>query len=212
MNREEIVQKIIDSGIVAIVRVYEEEKVLPTAEALIEGGIYALEVTMVVPNALEIISKLDKEFGDSIMLGVGSVLNAETAVKAIDAGAKYVVSPIFDIEILKTSHKLNAPIMPGCYTPTEIFNAQEAGADIVKIFPADKLGMGYIKAIKAPMPHLNVMPTGGVTLTNAGEWINAGACAVGVGSALTDNAAIKEGNFGKLKENAKIIIENIKNR
>ncbi len=212
MSRENIVQKIIESGIVAIVRVYEEEKVLPTAEALIEGGIYALEVTMVVPNALQIISKLDKEFGDNIMLGVGSVLNAETAVKAIDAGAKYVVSPIFDIEILKASHKLNTPIMPGCYTPTEIFNAQEAGADIVKIFPADKLGMGYIKTIKAPMPHLNVMPTGGVTLTNAGEWINAGACAVGVGSALTDTTAIKEGNFGKLKENAKIIIENIKNR
>lgn len=212
MNREEIVEKIIESKVVAIIRMDKSEKVISVAEAMIEGGIVSLEITMTTPNALQIIKKLNDNFGSDVLIGVGSVVDAEVAIKAIGAGAKYIISPIFKKEILEASHKLDIPAIPGCYTPTEIYTAQEAGADIVKVFPADQLGTNYIKAIKAPMPQLKVMPTGGVTLTNAGDWINAGACAVAVGSNLLDKAAIEENNFGKITANAELIIENIKNR
>ena len=212
MKREEIVEKIIESKVVAIIRMDKSEKVISVAEAMIEGGIVSLEVTMTTPNALQIIKELSENYGSNVLIGVGSVVDAEIAIKAIGAGAKYIVSPIFKKEILEASHKLDIPAMPGCYTPTEIYTAQEAGADIVKVFPADQLGANYIKAIKAPMPQLKVMPTGGVTLTNAGDWINAGACAVAVGSNLLNKAAIEENNFGKITANAELIIENIKNR
>ena len=212
MNREEIVEKIIESTVVAIIRMDKSEKVISVAEAMIEGGIVSLEITMTTPNALQIIKKLNDNFGSDVLIGVGSVVDAEVAIKAIGAGAKFIISPIFKKEILEASHKLDIPAIPGCYTPTEIYTAQEAGADIVKVFPADQLGTNYIKAIKAPMPQLKVMPTGGVTLTNAGDWINAGACAVAVGSNLLDKAAIEENNFGKITVNAELIIENIKNR
>jgi len=167
---------------------------------------------MTTPNALQIIKELSDNYGSNVLIGVGSIVDAVTAIKAIEAGAKYIISPIFKKEILEASHKLDIPAIPGCYTPTEIYTAQEAGADIVKVFPADQLGTSYIKAIKAPMPQLKVMPTGGVTLTNAGDWINAGACAVAVGSNLMDKKAIHENNFGKIIANAGLIIENIKNR
>ena len=212
MKREEIVEKIIESKVVAIIRMDKSEKVISVAEAMIEGGIVSLEVTMTTPNALQIIKELNDNFGSNVLIGVGSVVDAEIAIKAIEVGAKYIISPIFKREIIEASHKFDIPSMPGCYTPTEIFNAQEAGADIVKVFPADQLGSNYIKAIKAPMPQLRIMPTGGVTLTNAGDWISAGACAVAVGSNLLDKAAIEENNFGKITANAELIIENIKNR
>ena len=212
MKREEIVKRIIESKVVAIIRMDKSDEVISVAEAMIEGGIVSLEVTMTTPNALQIIKELSDNYGSNVLIGVGSIVDAETAIKAIEAGAKYIISPIFKKEIVEASHKLDIPAIPGCYTPTEIFTAQEAGADIVKVFPADQLGTNYMKAIKAPMPQLNVMPTGGVTLTNAGSWINAGACAVAVGSNLLDKAAIEENNFGKIKANAELIIENIINR
>jgi len=212
MKREEIVEKIIESKVVAIIRMDKSDKVISVAEAMIEGGIVSLEITMTTPNALQIIKELSDNYGSNVLIGVGSIVDAVTAIKAIEAGAKYIISPIFKKEILEASHKLDIPAIPGCYTPTEIYTAQEAGADIVKVFPADQLGTSYIKAIKAPMPQLKVMPTGGVTLTNAGDWINAGACAVAVGSNLMDKKAIHENNFGKIIANAGLIIENIKNR
>ena len=212
MKREEIVKRIIESKVVAIIRMDKSDKVISVAEAMIEGGIVSLEITMTTPNALQIIKELSDNYGSNVLIGVGSIVDAETAIKAIEAGAKYIISPIFKKEIVEASHKLDIPAIPGCYTPTEIFTAQEAGADIVKVFPADQLGTNYMKAIKAPMPQLNVMPTGGVTLTNAGSWINAGACAVAVGSNLLDKAAIEENNFGKITANAELIIENIINR
>jgi len=136
-------------------------------------------------------------------------LNSSIAEDAINAGAKYVVSPILKKEIIDTSHKHNVPVMPGCFTPTEIQTAFEYGADIVKVFPADVVGMEFFKAILAPMPHLKLMPTGGVSLTNAGEWLKAGACAVGIGSALLDKKAIQESNYSILTENAKQIMKSI---
>jgi 2-dehydro-3-deoxyphosphogluconate aldolase/(4S)-4-hydroxy-2-oxoglutarate aldolase len=152
---------------------------------------------------------MSEKLDSNIIIGVGSVLNGKTAENAIKAGAKYVVSPIFKKEILETAHKFDIPVMPGCFTPTEIQTAFENGADIVKVFPADVVGMEFFKAILAPMPHLKLMPTGGVSLTNAGEWLKVGACAVGIGSALLDKIAINESNFSRLSENAKTIMKSI---
>ncbi len=209
MTRLEIVKKIIDSGAVAVIRMEDSQKLMKVAHALLEGGISSLEITMTTPNALKVIEEAARVLPADVLIGVGSVLDAETARLAINAGAKYVVSPIFKPEIIHTAHRYGLPAMPGCFTPTEILVAHEQGADIVKVFPADVVGMPFFKAIKAPMPHLNLMPTGGVSLTNAGEWIKSGACAVGVGSALLDKKAIADGNWAKLTENAKILRENI---
>ncbi|MCB9069025.1 MAG: bifunctional 4-hydroxy-2-oxoglutarate aldolase/2-dehydro-3-deoxy-phosphogluconate aldolase [Calditrichae bacterium] len=209
MSRFEIVQKIIDDGAVAVIRMSDSQKLLRVAEALLEGGISALEITMTTPNALKVIEEASRELPGEVLIGVGSVLDSETARLAINAGAKYVVSPIFKTEIVQTAHRYNLPVMPGCFTPTEILTAHEAGADIVKVFPADVVGMPFFKAIKAPMPHLSLMPTGGVSLTNAGDWLKAGACAVGVGGALLDKQAIADGNFAKLTENARILRQSI---
>ncbi len=209
MKRHEIVENIIELKAVAVIRMEDPSKLIKVAEAIYEGGVKAIEITMTVPNAIETIALASKEIGDKVLIGVGSILNQEMAQKAIDAGAKYVVSPIFKKEIIERSHKNDIPAMPGTFTPTEAQLAWEAGADIIKIFPADVLGMSFIKGMKAPMPHLKVMPTGGVSLTNAGEWLKAGACAVGVGSALIDKKAILEENYTVLTKNAKQIMESI---
>ncbi|MFK7845794.1 MAG: bifunctional 4-hydroxy-2-oxoglutarate aldolase/2-dehydro-3-deoxy-phosphogluconate aldolase [Rhodothermales bacterium] len=211
MSKSQIVERIVKEGAVAVIRADNPATLKQIIDALLAGGVSALEVTMTVPRALHIIEETANRFGDDILLGVGSVLDAETARLAINAGARYVVSPIFKPSIIEMAHRYNLPAMPGCFTPTEILEAHEAGADIVKVFPAGQLGMKYFKAIKAPMPHLQLMPTGGVNLTNAGEWIAAGACAVGVGSALLDKNAIEEGRFDQLTENAKILKQSLAN-
>jgi 2-dehydro-3-deoxyphosphogluconate aldolase/(4S)-4-hydroxy-2-oxoglutarate aldolase len=209
MDRSQITQKVMDNGAVAVVRMKEPEKLLKVVDALREGGLFSIEITLTVPNAFQLIEKTAKEFGDALLVGVGSVLNSESAQRAIDSGANYVVSPILKLEIIETAHKAGVPAMPGSFTPTEIQTAYEAGADIVKVFPADVVGMAFFKAVKAPMPHLKLMPTGGVTLTNAGDWIKAGACAVGVGSALLDPKAIEAGDYAKLTQNAKLLMESV---
>lgn len=207
--RHTIVQNLIQAGAIAVVRMADAEKLMRVAEAIREGGVTAIEITMTTPNALRVIETLATKMGDVVQVGVGSVLDAETTRQAIDAGATYVVSPVFKESIIRAAHRYNIPAMPGAFTPTEVQTATEAGADIIKIFPANIVGMAFIKAIKAPMPHLQVMPTGGVTLTNAGDWIRAGACAVGVGSALLDKRAIAEGNYAKLTQNARLLLESL---
>jgi len=209
MSRAEIVKNIIDNGVVAVIRTKHPDKLLRIVEAIYEGGIKNIEITMTVPYALIMIAQVRESTSAEILVGVGSVLDSDTAQKAITAGAQFVVSPIFNKEILETAHKNNVPVMPGAFTPTEIFNAQQQGADIIKVFPADVLGMSFFKSIKAPMPYLKLMPTGGVTLDNAGDWIKAGACAVGIGSALLDERAIEENNYNKLTENAKRIMNSL---
>ena len=193
----------------AVIRMENQEGIEEVARALGRGGVYALEVTMTVPNALQAISRLRDLEDTNFIIGVGSVLNKNMVLEAINAGAQFVVSPIFKEEIIETSHSNNIPVMPGAFTPSEIYKAYECGADVVKVFPADVLGMSYFKSIKAPMPFLKIMPTGGVTLDNAGEWLAAGACAVGVGSALVDSKAIKEKNYDTLTEKAKRLIQSI---
>lgn len=205
MSRANIVHKIISDGAVAVIRMQDSRKLIEVARAIQKGGISLIEITMTTPNALTIIERATQELGDEVVVGVGSVLDAETARMAIYAGARYVVSPILKREIVETAHRYDLPAMPGAFTPTEILQAHEYGADIVKIFPADVGGMAFFKAIKAPMPHVKLMPTGGVTLTNAGEWLKAGACAVGVGSALLDNQAIADENYDVLTQNAKTL-------
>lgn len=208
--RHEIVSELIRRGAVAVIRMSDPERLVRVVEAICEGGVTAIEITMSVPRAFQMIEEVARRLGDLALVGAGSVLDAETARLVIEAGARYVVSPVFKPEIIQTAHRYDVPALPGAFTPTEILSAHEAGADIVKVFPADVVGMGFFKAIKAPMPQLKLMPTGGVTLTNAGEWLRAGACAVGVGSALLDRAAIAEGRWEKLTENARTLMESIR--
>jgi len=209
MSRENILQEILNRKAVAVLRVKEEHKLQNVIEAIYAGGISVAEITMTVPNAIQLISKMNSILDKNIIIGVGSILDSKTAEDAIKAGAKYVVSPVFKKEVIETAHKFEVPVMPGCFTPTEIQTAFEAGADIVKVFPADIVGIDFFKAVLAPMPHLKLMPTGGVSLTNAGDWLKAGACAVGIGSSLLDKKAIQENNFSKLTENAQTIMKSI---
>ena len=209
MDRKIILEEILKRKAVAVIRVKDPDKLKKVIEAIHAGGVSVAEITMTVPNAIQLIEKMNEELNDDIIIGVGSVLNAAVAENAIKAGAKYVVSPILKKEIIDTAHEFNVPAMPGCFTPTEIQYAFELGADIIKVFPADVVGMDFFKAILAPMPHLKLMPTGGVSLTNAGNWLKAGACAVGIGSALLDKEAIKSENYSKLTDNARLIMKSI---
>ncbi len=209
MNKGQIVTRIKEKAAVAVIRIADAKKLLQVIDTINKGGVSIIEITMTVPNALKMIEEVSKSVSSDITVGVGSVLNSTTAQQAVDAGARFVVGPIFKKEIVETAHKNNVPAMPGCFTPTEIQTAYEAGADVIKVFPADVVGMAFFKGILAPMPHLPLMPTGGVTLTNAGDWLKAGACAVGVGTALLDKKAIEAENYSQLTENAKILCESI---
>ena len=205
MTRHQILDAVLDSGAVAVVRMADSSRLVRLADALAEGGVTAIEITMTTPNALAVIGEVSRELGGAVTVGVGSVLDAETARRAVDAGARYVVSPVFKTEIIDASHRLGVPAMTGCFTPTEILAATEAGADVVKVFPADVLGMAFFRGVLAPMPHLKLMPTGGVSLTNAGDWVRAGAVAVGVGSALLDKQAIADGDWATLTARARTL-------
>lgn len=211
MAREEIVKELDKRKAVAVLAIKDLDTLTKTVDAILEGGISVMEITLRVPNAIKLIEDFAREYKKDVVIGVGTVLNPDDAEAAIKAGARFVVSPILKRSIIDMAHEYDVPAIPGCFTPTEILTAYEWGADVVKVFPADVLGMPFFKGILAPMPFLKIMPTGGVTLTNAGDWLKAGACAVGLGSALVDKKAIKEGNFTKLTENAKAIMASIKN-
>ncbi len=178
-------------------------------EAVVAGGLTAIEITLTTPGAIDQIAQVSSRFGDAVLVGAGSVLDIDAVTAATDAGAQYIVSPVFNRDILKAIHAHNLPALPGAFTPTEIQTATEAGADIVKVFPADIVGMAFLKAVHAPMPHVRLMPTGGVTPENAGDWIKAGACAVGVGGALLDKKAISEDAFHVITENARTLRRSI---
>lgn len=208
-DRTRLLGRIASLGAVAVVRTRYPERLLPAVESLVKGGVEAIEITLTVPGALDQIRQVHEAMGASVVLGVGSVTDAETAVRAVDAGARYVVSPVFKSEVIDAAHRLGAAAMPGCFTPTEAQNAHEAGADIIKVFPADVLGMPFFKAVLAPLPHLRLMPTGGVTLDNAGDWLRAGAIAVGVGSALWDDGAVGDEDYETLTANARRLCASI---
>ncbi len=210
MNRHEITDAIERHGVVAVIRLNEPHRLRSVIDARASGGVRALEVTLTVPRAIELIGEIAPTLPEGFLLGAGTVLDAETATRAIEAGARFVVSPVFRRAVIAACHDRNIAVLPGCFTPTEILEAWDAGADVVKVFPATALGPGFLKDIRAPLPHIKLMPTGGVTLDNAGDWIKAGAVAVGVGTALLDTAAITGGHYEVLESNARRIVANVK--
>lgn len=209
-SRETIVKQIEDAGIVAVIRIREPEKLRAVVEAISDGGIRALEVTMTVPGAVELIRELAPTLPPGFVLGAGTVLDPETAARVIEAGATFVVSPVFRTPVIDACHARGVAAMPGCFTPTEILEAWDAGADVVKVFPATALGPAFFKDVRGPLPQVKLMPTGGVTVENAGDWIRAGAVAVGVGTALLDAKAIAANAWGVLRTNAERIVENVR--
>jgi 2-dehydro-3-deoxyphosphogluconate aldolase/(4S)-4-hydroxy-2-oxoglutarate aldolase len=209
-SRQRVTQTIEDCGVVAVIRMKEPDKLRAVVDALAEGGVRALEITMTVPRAIELIAEIAPTLPDEFLLGAGTVVDAATARAAIAAGAQFIVGPVFRPEVIAEAHAHEVPVMPGCFTPTEILSAWDAGADVVKVFPATALGPGYLKDVRAPLPHVKLMPTGGVTVDNAGDWIAAGAVAVGVGSALLDAKAIASGKMAAIAENARRIVANVR--
>jgi 2-dehydro-3-deoxyphosphogluconate aldolase/(4S)-4-hydroxy-2-oxoglutarate aldolase len=208
-SRRELIDTIGELGVVAIIRMKDAGKLRAVFDALAEGGVRAIEVTMTVPDAVSLIRKLAGSIPSNIVLGAGTVVDAETARAVIDAGARFVVSPVFRPEVVRACHERGAAAAPGCFTPTEILNAHDLGADVIKVFPATALGPQFIKDIRAPLPQLKLMPTGGVSLDNAGEWIRAGAVAVGAGSALLDAKAIEDGRLEVITANARRIVASV---
>lgn len=211
MMRHDTVQALVDVGAVAVIRMSDSEKLMRVAEAIREGGVTAIEITMTTPNALRVIEDAATAFADddAVLIGAGSVLDGPTAQQTINAGAEFVVSPVTSPEMIETCHRYDIPALPGAFTPTEVSRAHELGADIVKVFPASTVGPGFFSALKGPLPHVKLMPTGGVTPKNAGDWIEAGACAVGLGSALLDKQAIADENYGVLTENAETLRQSV---
>jgi 2-dehydro-3-deoxyphosphogluconate aldolase/(4S)-4-hydroxy-2-oxoglutarate aldolase len=202
MSRTESVHRLIESGIVAIVRSSDAGQLIDVARALVEGGVCVIEVTMTVPHALHVIQQVRETLGHRLLLGAGTVLDPETARSAILAGADFIVAPTLNPETIRLCHRYDKAVLPGAFTPTEILTAWELGADIVKVFPADMLGPAFFKAIRAPLPQVRVMPTGGVNLHTAAEFLKAGACCLGVGSQLVDPQRIAAGDFPFLREQA----------
>ncbi|MEM6285543.1 MAG: bifunctional 4-hydroxy-2-oxoglutarate aldolase/2-dehydro-3-deoxy-phosphogluconate aldolase [Bacteroidota bacterium] len=202
-TRADVVRWIERDRAVAVVRLDAPDRLVEVAQALQVGGVVCFEVTMTVPGAIDGIRAVTEAMRGSVLVGAGSVTDAATARAAIEAGARYVVSPVFRREVIAAAHALDAAAMPGCFTPTEILAAHEAGADVVKVFPAGSLGPGFIRGVLAPMPHLKLMPTGGVSLDNATEWLRAGAVAVGAGSALVERDAVAARDWGRLTANAR---------
>ncbi|MBZ2174058.1 bifunctional 2-keto-4-hydroxyglutarate aldolase/2-keto-3-deoxy-6-phosphogluconate aldolase [Schnuerera sp. xch1] len=189
MRKYEVLQRIEEIGVVAVVRAENSKKAKTIALACMEGGIDSIEITFTVPGADDVIKNLTKEFGDRLLVGAGTVLDSETARIAIIAGAKYIVSPAFDLETAKLCNRYQVPYMPGCMTITEMITAMEAGADVIKVFPGSALGPSFVKAVKGPLPQAVLMPTGGVSIDNVGQWIENGCIAVGVGGNLTKGSS-----------------------
>jgi len=202
-SKSEIVSQLSNPGIVAIVRARQLTKVVPMFEALIAGGIIAIEITMTTSNALAAIREAREKVGDGSLVGVGTVIDAAGCRAAIDAGAEFIVTPICRTGLVEIAHAAARPIMLGAYTPTEAQLAFEAGADFVKIFPADTVGPGFIKALLGPLPHLRIVPTGGVDVNNVSDFFRAGCAAVGVGSALVSGKVLQEADWTELTRRAR---------
>lgn len=210
MSKYNVLTRITNVGVVAVVRASSGEEAFEISKAIIAGGIPAIEVTFTVPGAHEVIKSLKSKFNsEELIVGAGTVLDAVTARIAILNGAEYIVSPGFDLETAKLCNRYQVPYMPGCVTITEMLTAMEAGADIIKVFPGSLVGPDYIKAVRGPLPQAILMPTGGVNLENAGTWIKNGCCAIGVGSDLT--APAKNKDFAAITKLAKQYVEAVKN-
>jgi 2-dehydro-3-deoxyphosphogluconate aldolase/(4S)-4-hydroxy-2-oxoglutarate aldolase len=210
MTRSTHLQRVLDSGLVAVVRSPDSHRLVDVASALAVGGITVTEITLTVPNALDVIRQVRQNLGESILLGAGTVLDPETARAAILAGAEFIVTPTLNLDVIRLCHRYDKLVMPGAFTPTEILTAWEAGADIVKVFPADVGGPAYFKALRGPLPQIRLMPTGGVDLSTAADFLTAGACCLGVGGHLVDPKAVAAGDYDRIRELAKQYVAIVK--
>jgi 2-dehydro-3-deoxyphosphogluconate aldolase/(4S)-4-hydroxy-2-oxoglutarate aldolase len=203
MKKAEVISRVVEGGVIPVIRASSKSEARSVIEAIAAGGVTTIEVTLTVPGAVELIRELSRERTD-LLLGAGSVLEPETARECIAAGAKYIVSPATNFDTIEYCNESDIVIMPGALTPTEVVNAWDAGADFVKIFPADSMGGAkYLRSLKAPLPHIKLIPTGGVSLTTAAEFIKAGAEAVGVGADLVNLNAIRRERAGEITEAAR---------
>lgn len=202
-TREERLSRLIDTGIVAVVRAQRSELLADVAGALLAGGVEAVEITFTVPHAVTVLEQVADRLGDRVLLGAGTVLDPETARAALLAGAEFVVSPTLNLDVIGLCRRYGKLVLPGALTPTEVLTAWEAGADIVKIFPSEITGPQYLKALHGPLPQVRLMPTGGVTLETAADFLRAGACALGVGGSLVEKKAVDSGDLGRIESLAR---------
>ncbi|MCR4425799.1 MAG: bifunctional 4-hydroxy-2-oxoglutarate aldolase/2-dehydro-3-deoxy-phosphogluconate aldolase [Firmicutes bacterium] len=208
-QKERNLEVLVETGVVAVIRAQSSGELLDVVRAIEAGGVRAIEITMTTPNAIDVIKDVSRELGSKVVVGVGTVLDAETARMAILAGAEFVVSPVFKQEIISMAKRYSKIVIPGGFTPTEILAAWEAGADVVKVFPATKLGPEFFKDMKGPFPQILLTPTGGVDLSTAGAFIKAGASFLGVGTALTDKKMIAEKRWDDLAAHARKFIDEV---
>lgn len=207
MSREARLQRLIESGIVAILRAPDGRLLADVAEALLAGGVQALEVTFTVPAAHRVLEQVAERLGERVLLGAGTVLDTETCRLALLSGAEFIVSPTVNLDVIAMCRRYDKLVLPGAFTPTEILAAWDAGADIVKVFPSDVTGPGYLKAIHGPLPQVRLMPTGGVNLQTAAAFLRAGACALGLGSALVEPQAVAAGDLARIESLARQYVE-----
>ena len=208
MNKTDVLKQIRDIGIIPVVRATSADEAMRAIDAIREGGVSVLEITMTVPGAVSVIEQLAKNYGNDVLVGAGTVLDPETARACILSGAKFVVSPALNVETIECCRRYGVAVMPGALTPTEVVQAWTAGADFVKVFPAGALGgASYLKALKAPLPQIELVPTGGVSLKTAADFIKAGASALGVGADLVDLKAVRDGQASIITERAKQYVQ-----
>lgn len=206
MTKSEIIERLLNPGIVAIIRADSSEQLVEAAEALVAGGVTTVEVTMTTPNALQVISEIADRLRDRILLGVGSVIDPGTVYAAVSAGAEFIVTPVTKPEVIAAANRLDKPIASGAFTPTECLLAHESGADFVKLFPAELHGPSYVKTLLAPLPQLRIVPTGGVTPKTVGAFLAAGSVAVGAGSALVSKEILRDRDWSALTARAQEFI------
>src|SRR6201993_3694309 len=210
MTKETQLRQVLDCGIVAVVRSPDGGQLVEVCRALADGGVTVVEITMTVPNALDVVRQVRRALGDRLLLGAGTILDPETARAALLAGAEYLVAPTVNLDVIRLCQRYDKLVMPGAFTPTEILTAWEAGADIVKVFPADVLGPAFFKALRGPLPQIRLMPTGGVDLTTAAAFLKAGACFLGIGGQLVEPKAIAERNFDRIRDLARQYVRIVK--
>jgi 2-dehydro-3-deoxyphosphogluconate aldolase/(4S)-4-hydroxy-2-oxoglutarate aldolase len=210
MEKREIFNRMMSEGLIPVIRVSAAKEAIDVADAIKEGGVSLIEITMSVQGAIDVIKELAQKYKDEIIMGAGTILDPETGRAALLAGAQFIVSPTLNLDLIELAHRYSAVVIPGAMTPTEILTAWNAGADMVKVFPSAQLGgPEYIKAIRGPLPQILLVPTGGVNLQNAGAFIKAGAIALGVGGELVDKKAIKEKKFHIITENTRVFLKTI---
>lgn len=211
MKKSEVIRKIVEIGVVPVVRANSADEAMQAIDAIKAGGVPILEITMTVPGAVKVIEQVADKFGNEVVLGAGTVLDPETARACILAGATFVVSPALNLQTIELCQRYSVPVCPGALTPTEVVTAWQAGADFVKVFPCSAMGgASYIKGLKAPLPQIELIPTGGVNLNTAADFIKAGSSALGIGADLVDLKALRDGNAAKITESAKQFVQIVK--